>query len=69
MLDMVMPGKRGLDVLAEIRAVDPHAKVVMTATDDQRSALLDALRQGAADYIIKPFERDRIETMMRNLIA
>lgn len=69
MLDLVMPTKRGLDVLAEIRAGDPEARVVMTAMEDQRSALLDALKHGAVEYIIKPFERERIETMMRSLIA
>lgn len=69
MLDLVMPAKRGLEVLADLRADDPHAKVVVTATDDQRRALLDALKHGAVDYLIKPFERERVEATIRTLIG
>jgi DNA-binding NtrC family response regulator len=55
-----MPGADGIEVLARIRAADPEAIVIiMTAYGAIRSAV-DAMRQGAFDYITKPFEIDEL---------
>lgn len=59
-LDIVMPGSDGLAALAGIRAIDPRARVVMVTAVDQREAMLHALRLGVSDFVVKPFDADRI---------
>lgn len=59
-LDMVMPLMGGLEALREIRRLDPHARVVMVTAVDQREALLESIREGALDFVVKPFDRERI---------
>ncbi len=68
-MDIVMPNASGLDALKEIRAFDPDAKVVMISAIDQREPLMDALRLGAVDYVVKPFERDRVEEALHRVAA
>lgn len=59
-MDIVMPEKDGIQALQEILHDDPSAKVVMVTAIDQRDSLMKAIRLGAADYIVKPFEDDRV---------
>lgn len=68
-MDLVMPKKGGLDALKDIRAKDPKARVVVISAIDQRQPLLDALKLGAADYVVKPFEKDRVEEAINRVIA
>ncbi len=65
-LDLIMPKKGGLDALKDIRAKHPQAKVVVISAVEQRQPFMEALRLGAIDYLVKPFEKDRvIETIGR----
>jgi two-component system chemotaxis response regulator CheY len=59
-LDLVMPVLGGLEALRRIRALDPQARVVIVTALDQKQALIDSIAQGAIDFIVKPFERERI---------
>lgn len=59
-LDIIMPEKEGIEVLAEILEFDADAKVVMVTAIDQRESLIKAIRIGATDYIVKPFEAERV---------
>src|SRR5437762_1535600 len=60
MLDQRMPGESGVDVLPRVKALDPSVVVVIaTAVRDVRTAV-EALKRGAYDYLIKPFEVDEI---------
>jgi two-component system chemotaxis response regulator CheY len=63
-LDIVMPEMNGLEALRRIRAVDPDAQVVMVTALDQKATLLESIRDGAIDFIVKPFERDRIANLL-----
>jgi two-component system chemotaxis response regulator CheY len=69
LLDLVMPEKDGLAALKEILAVNPDAKVIMLASPGQESKVLEAIRTGAKDYIIKPFERERVVGAIRKLLG
>ena len=65
-LDLIMPKKGGLDALRDIRAADPHAKVVIISAIEQRESLMEAMRLGAMDYLVKPFKKERVaETIAR----
>ena len=59
-MDIVMPVKDGIEALGEILTADKNAKVIMVTAIDQRESLMKAIRLGAIDYIVKPFEDARI---------
>ena len=59
-LDLVMPKMGGLDALKAILRLNPSAKVVVVSALDQKEVLLESIREGAMDFIVKPFERERI---------
>ena len=55
--DIVMPEMDGLKLLAELRQDDPDVPVIMVTAMHDISIALEAIRAGAYDYILKPFER------------
>ena len=59
-LDITMPEKDGLAALKEIIALDPSAKVIMCSALGQESKVLEAVKSGAKDFVVKPFQPDRI---------
>ncbi len=66
-MDLVMPVMGGLEALRQIRAIDPQAKVVVVTALDQKQALMDSIRDGAIDFIVKPFERQRVLNLLAKL--
>jgi len=64
-MDITMPEKDGVTAMKEIMAMDPSAKVVMVTAVDQRDSLIQAIRGGAVDYIVKPFEEDRVVSAIK----
>jgi two-component system chemotaxis response regulator CheY len=66
-MDLVMPVLGGLDALRQIRAIDPLAKVVVVTALDQKQVLMDSIREGAIDFIVKPFERQRVLALLAKL--
>src|SRR3954447_11445006 len=63
-MDVVMPEMSGLEALRRIRAADPDAQVVMMTALDQRQTLMESIRDGAIDFIVKPFEAARIISLL-----
>ena len=59
-LDITMPEKDGLAALKEIIAIDPGAKVIMCSALGQESKVLEAIKLGAKDFVVKPFQPERI---------
>ena len=59
-MDLTMPDMDGIEALGEIMKFDPQARVLMVTAIDQRDALMQAIRLGATDYIVKPFETERV---------
>lgn len=66
-MDITMPEVDGLQGLKDILAFDKQAKVIMISAIDQRDALAEAIRNGAADYVVKPFEDDRMTMALNKL--
>jgi response regulator RpfG family c-di-GMP phosphodiesterase len=58
--DMMMPGRNGVELLREIRSRYPETAVIMISGVDRPQRVRDALRLGAADYLIKPCELDGV---------
>jgi two-component system chemotaxis response regulator CheY len=59
-LDITMPEKDGLAALAEIMTIDPAAKVVMCSALGQETKVLEAVKLGAKDFVVKPFQPARV---------
>jgi two-component system chemotaxis response regulator CheY len=59
-LDITMPEKDGLAALQEIIAIDPGAKVIMCSALGQESKVLESIKLGAKDFVVKPFQPDRV---------
>jgi two-component system chemotaxis response regulator CheY len=59
-LDITMPEKDGLAALQEIMALDPGARVIMCSALGQESKVLESIKIGAKDFVVKPFQPDRV---------
>jgi two-component system, chemotaxis family, chemotaxis protein CheY len=66
-MDVVMPGMGGLEALRLIRESDPAAQVVMVTALDQKQTLMESIRSGALDFVVKPFERERIINLLKKI--
>lgn len=68
-LDLVMPEMGGMEALQAIRGRDHKAKVVIVSAVDQRENLLEAIRSGATEYIVKPFDESRVMKAVRRALG
>ena len=68
-MDITMPNKTGLEALADIKKIDPMAKVVMCSAMGQEAMVVDAIRLGAIDFIVKPFKPDRLIQVVRKVLG
>ncbi len=66
-MDVVMPEMTGLEALRAIRADDPEARVVMVTALDQKQTLVESIQHGAIDFIVKPFERQRVAGLLEKV--
>jgi putative nucleotidyltransferase with HDIG domain len=66
--DIVMPEMDGLKLLAELRNEDPDVPVIMVTAMHDISIALQAIRAGAYDYILKPFEKDQLHLSVRRAL-
>ncbi len=58
--DWNMPGKNGLEVIQEIRAMDKKVPIIMVTTEAEKSRVLEAVQAGVSDYLVKPFTADTL---------
>lgn len=65
LLDMIMPGKSGLETLREIRALAPAARVVMCTAVQQDAIEKDLLESGASAILHKPFMYGELEAVLK----
>ena len=65
-MDLVMPLASGLEGLAGIRKIDDKAKVIVISAIDQRDSLMQAIKLGAIDFIVKPFDDDRVSQALKS---
>ncbi len=68
-MDITMPNMDGLEALKAIRAKDANALVVMCSAMGQEAMVIDALKSGAKDFIVKPFKPDRLIKTVSTLIG
>ena len=68
LLDITMPIKDGLTALQEIRANDPSARIIMCSAMGQESMVIEAVKMGALDFIVKPFKPERLVQTVKNVL-
>ena len=68
-LDITMPEKDGLSALADIMGADPSARVVMCSALGQESKVLESIKLGAKDFVVKPFQPDRVLSAIEKALA
>ena len=69
LMDITMPNMDGLEALKAIRAKDSSANVVMCSAMGQESMVMDAVRSGAKDFIVKPFKPDRVLKTVTSILG
>ncbi len=66
-MDITMPNVDGLTAIKEIMNKDPEAKIIVVSAMGQKSLVIDALNAGAKDFVVKPFQPDRIEEALQKV--
>jgi two-component system, chemotaxis family, chemotaxis protein CheY len=69
LLDITMPVKDGMDALREIMTVNPEARVAMVTAMGQQQVIMEAIKAGAKDFVVKPFDSDRIQSALWKLVG
>ena len=68
-MDITMPNKTGIEALADIKKMNPAAKVVMCSAMGQEAMVVEAIKLGALDFIVKPFKPDRIIATVTKILG
>jgi two-component system chemotaxis response regulator CheY len=68
-LDITMPDMDGLAALKGVQAESPGTKIIMVSAMGQQSMVIDAIKLGAKDFVVKPFEKSRVIQAIRNVTA
>ena len=67
-MDITMPDMDGIEAVKEIKKFDSDAKVIMCSAMGQQSMVMDAIKSGAKDFIVKPFQADRVLEAIRKVV-
>ena len=68
-LDITMPEVDGITALKNIKEFDPSAKAVMCSAMGQQVMVIESIQAGAKDFIVKPFQADRVIEAVRKAIT
>lgn len=68
LLDFTMPELDGIETLRKIKEYDNNAKVIMCSAMGQQHIVIDAIRAGALDFIIKPFQEEKVVSVINRVL-
>lgn len=69
LMDITMPNMDGMEALAAILKIDPDAKIAMVTAMGQQAVIMEAIKAGAKDFVVKPFDADRIQSALWKLVG
>ena len=69
LMDITMPEMDGIQALKKIREADPNAVVIMCSAMGQQAMVIEAIQSGAKDFIVKPFQADRVIEAVKKVIG
>jgi len=67
-MDVNMPRADGIQALRAILKIDPTAKVIMITSVEEKHIVQDAIKLGARDYVVKPFDRSNVPLVINKVI-
>lgn len=68
-MDITMPDMNGIQAVKQIMSFAPNAKIIMCSAMGQQSMVLDAIKSGAKDFVVKPFQPDRVAEALNRVLA
>lgn len=68
-MDITMPEMDGLAAVREIRKIDGNSKIIMCSAMGQQAMVIDAIQAGARDFIVKPFQPDRVLEAIKKVLS
>ena len=69
LMDITMPEVDGIQALKNIKAADANAKIIMCSAMGQQAMVIEAIQSGAKDFIVKPFQADRVLEAVKKVIG
>lgn len=69
MMDITMPVMDGIAAVREIRKIDAQARILMCSALGQQAMVLEAVKAGARDFVVKPFQQDRLIGAVQKLLV
>ena len=69
LMDITMPEVDGIEAVRRIKALDPNANVIMCSAMGQQAMVIEAIQAGAKDFIVKPFQANRVLEAVRKVIG
>ena len=69
MLDITMPEMDGIQALKKIKEIDPGACVIMCSAMGQQAMVIESIQSGAKDFIVKPFQADRVIEAVKKAVG
>ena len=69
LMDITMPDMDGIQALKNIKASDAGAKVIMCSAMGQQAMVIEAIQSGARDFIVKPFQADRVIEAVKKVVG
>lgn len=68
-MDITMPEMDGIEGVRRIRQIDPNANIIMVSAMGQQAMVMEAIQAGAKDFIVKPFQQERILQAIERVLA
>lgn len=68
-MDITMPEMDGISAVKEIKKIDPQAKIIMCSSMGQQAMVIESIQSGARDFIVKPFQPDRVLEAIRKAVG
>lgn len=68
-MDITMPEMDGIEAVKAIRSMDSSASIIMCSAMGQQSMVMDAIQAGAKDFIVKPFQQDRLLQAIERVLS
>ena len=69
LMDITMPEMDGIQALKKIKSTDPAAAVIMCSAMGQQAMVIESIQAGARDFIVKPFQADRVLEAVKKVIG
>lgn len=69
LMDITMPEMDGINALKKIKEKDPNASVIMCSAMGQQAMVIESIQAGARDFIVKPFQPDRVLEAVKKVVG